>query len=411
MSSSSENKDAVRRRIIGLGEESFHKSYYPELQKHILELQEQKEAVEQKNMQLVEIMLELEVIQEKLIKSENKYRTLFENANDAIFILDSEFKFVDCNIKAMELYGVNSKKDILFKEAIGMSPYQQPGGEISKEVGQQKLLDALEGKPESFEWVFTINSKTVICQVSLNPFELSGERYLQAIIRNITKTRVLEHELRLSTIKTEEKERVRFAKELHDGIGPILSTIKLYMQWLEETDDEQHKKLIIQKANTNIIEAIKSLKEVSNNLSPHVLTNYGLVEALQQFIDKLKDVSNIVFDFNSEISNRLNIDMEVMLYRVCTELINNTIKHAKANKIFISLEESGGMVKFHYKDDGVGFVLEEKLRKGAGLGLHNIQNRVQSLGGVIHLNTGLGKGFEVLINLEDLTFLNGIEKA
>lgn len=408
MKKSSEDKNSIRRRIIGLGEDSIHKSYFPQLQQHISELEQQKKEIELKNFELTETMHALEKTQEQLIKSEKKYRILFENANDAIFIQNSDFKFVDCNAQALELYDIDSKEELLKKTPENISPTYQPNGEESIPVGKKKQMDALNGLPQTFEWVFLLKrDKPKHCLVSLNCFELSGKKYLQSIVRDVTEKKKLEHELGLATIKTEEKERIRFAKELHDGIGPILSTIKLYMQWLEETDDESHKKVIIEKANANIIEAIKSLKEVSNNLSPHILTNYGLVVAIEQFVERIIITGKIKISFQNNLTERFNSDIEIIIYRTVTELISNTLKHAEASQIRILLKKENTFLKLSYKDDGKGFDPDDKTLYKTGLGIHNIQNRVQNIGGSINIKSKPGQGFKLSLIIEDFEYNNG----
>ena len=255
----------------------------------------------------------------------------------------------------------------------------------------------LEGKDQSVEWqVHTTNNTKVFCDVSLNRITIDNEHYILATVKDITDIKRLEHDISLATIRTEERERSRFAKELHDGIGPILSTINLYVQWLEETDNEEHIKVIKEKINESIVEATKSLKEVSQNLSPHVLKNYGLIEALNVFTERIHKAAKLNIHLKHNLKQRLAPDMEIMFYRVITELINNTVKHAHATTIQIEFNIKEEVIVFHYADNGKGFDLSKLKSSQANMGLNNIKNRVKSLGGKVEFESD-HHGFRVQI--------------
>jgi len=126
-------------------------------------------------------------------------------------------------------------------------------------------------------------------------------------------------------IKTEEKERQQFAKDLHDGMGPLLSTAKMSLSTISETNLSDTDRRIINSTKLAIDEAIYSVKEISNHLSPHILTNFGLLKAIKNYVGKLNTLGSIKIEIKSNIEKqRYNLNTEVVLYRVVTELINNT---------------------------------------------------------------------------------------
>ena len=201
-------------------------------------------------------------------------------------------------------------------------------------------------------------------------------------------------------IKTEEKERSRIAKDLHDGLGPILSTIKLYNQWIQNPNKKTKQEYIIDKSTEAIEEAIKSLKEISINLSPHVLTNFGIVTAINSFIDKFTILGKVEIDFETNLSERLKEPIiETTLYRVFTECVNNTIKYAKANKANISLNKYKNKIEMKYSDNGIGFDVNKELKKPRGLGLNNIINRIKSINGEVEIKSDNKTGTEINITL------------
>lgn len=204
-------------------------------------------------------------------------------------------------------------------------------------------------------------------------------------------------------IQTEEKERKRFAKDLHDGLGPLLSTVKMSVSSLAQLEHDQASKEIVDNTEMVINEAIKSLKEISDNLSPHVLNNFGLLRALRNFSNKINATRAIHIELESNLGNeRFSNNIEVVLYRVVCELINNTIKHAQAKTISIQLQKEASDLLISYQDDGIGFDMEklEEQPLVGGMGFSNIYSRINSLKGEISLNSKTGEGTQVYIKVK-----------
>lgn len=204
-------------------------------------------------------------------------------------------------------------------------------------------------------------------------------------------------------IQTEEKERKRFAKELHDGLGPLLSTVKMSVSSLSQIKHDETSKEIVENTELAIKEAIKSLKEISDNLSPHVLNNFGLIRALNNFANKINIAKTIKIRIKSDLKDeRFNNNVELVLYRVICELINNTIKHANAKNIDISIMNSENSLEIIYKDDGKGFDTEKIIDKpiSTGMGFSNIYSRINSLKGEITIESEKRKGIIVNIKVQ-----------
>ncbi len=205
-----------------------------------------------------------------------------------------------------------------------------------------------------------------------------------------------------AVIFTEEKERKRFAKDLHDGLGPLLSTAKMSVSAVKGGEINEQFKGIYDNAIQAIEESISSLKDISNNLSPHILSNFGLYKALRSFTKKIEQTGKIRIDFNSNLKEqRFENNVEVILYRTICELIVNTIKHAKAQKILISLDRVDDMLKLNYLDDGVGFNFNEVFEgKTDGMGLNNIRSRIASLNGSFDVDSWPNEGIIITIQIK-----------
>ncbi|MEA3505071.1 MAG: histidine kinase, partial [Bacteroidota bacterium] len=139
-------------------------------------------------------------------------------------------------------------------------------------------------------------------------------------------------------IKTEENERQKFAKELHDGLGPILSSIKMAISAINKSSLSETNGQIITKTENTVDDAIISVKEISNSLSPHVLKRYGLEKAIKTFTDTIVTKKDLEIIHSSNLNGkRYSYNVEVVLYRIVGELITNTLKYALASRIEISL--------------------------------------------------------------------------
>lgn len=237
-----------------------------------------------------------------------------------------------------------------------------------------------------------------------------GIFYVRKIFKFIStldyQRRLTERRILTTILRTEEKERVRLSKELHDGLGPLLSSAKMSLSELGKgMDSRENTKLI---ANTSLVidEAIRCLREISNNLSPHTLEAFGLAKALNNFIKKtaLANASkNVDIKFETNLkSERFDINVEVILYRVICELITNSLKHSGGSEIYVSLRRDGGIIIIHYSDNGKGFDPHAVL--DTGMGLSNITSRIRSLHGTVDIWSERHKGMtaDIMINLEQI---------
>lgn len=187
-------------------------------------------------------------------------------------------------------------------------------------------------------------------------------------------------------ISTEEKERKFFAKELHDGLGPILSSMKMTLSAIDKEIVGETNREIIVKSELAVDSAIITTKEISNHLNPQLLERFGIEKALQSFVNNITTNSSLKFDITSNMKKeRVDYTIEVILYRILCELINNTLKHASASRVDIAIIGSKGRIECSYKDNGIGFDLNNEIPEG--MGLINIKSRVKSLNGTINIES------------------------
>jgi len=331
---------------------------------------------------------------EQLLKTNTqKYKLLSENITDGIFICrEGNFEYVNKAMSRIFGYDDHEMDGVKLTSLVTPEYYE----ELDKFLGQNAPINEIRNiEAECLKKDHTI----IDVEILLN--YIGNEHLIYGVVHDITEKRQIQKNIVKAIMQTEEKERAYFSKELHDGLGPLLSTIKLYLQWSVRPKSNKSRDEIIHKAEDILEEALETVKEISNKLSPHLLTYYGLTSALQSFVDKFEKTSAIKIVFESNSHRRFEIEVEAALYRALIECINNTIKHAKASNIYIKLYDTGSQLQLQYRDDGAGFDMVETLTVQKGLGLFNLQNRIQTIGGKITMLSKPGNGvdYQIVVNL------------
>lgn len=196
-------------------------------------------------------------------------------------------------------------------------------------------------------------------------------------------------------IESIENERKRIAGDLHDELGPILSAVRLQINHLEPTDETEQAAL--QKSTMQIDEVIKRFREISYDLLPNTLVRKGLIKAVEEFANRMSETSKLKIELTLD-ALKMEPLKEINFYRIIQEIIHNTVKHARADVLHIEIKEMNKLIYLRTKDDGVGFNYQEKSAAGGGLGLLNLQSRVEVLNGQLTVSSSPGKG--TIFNIE-----------
>ncbi len=319
-----------------------------------------------------------------LKENEEKYRRLTENSPAITYIYSLKRGALYWSSRAKEILGFdlkNLKNDrIKWDEAI--HPDDKP--RIDEFLQNIKV-----GETYTTEYrIYDVNNKLHWFNDRIfNVYKSNEEIIIEGIISDVTDKQRMQQKVLHAMINAEERERSRIAKDLHDGVSPVMSAIKLYIQSLSGTTKEKLRHELIGKISNTINEAISSINEISNNVSPHVLQNFGLKTAVESFVTKISELKGIYIDLHFEIDNRFDENTEIALYRITTELINNTIKYAKAHDIKIKYYLTHGHIFMLYKDNGKGFNTEKVLNNKTGMGIFNMKNRINSLNGEFKLES------------------------
>jgi two-component system, NarL family, sensor kinase len=222
--------------------------------------------------------------------------------------------------------------------------------------------------------------------------------FISAIVRQQRKVSFWQQARIAAEINTLEAERKRIAGDLHDELGPMLSAIKLQINHLEPEDEIES--AVLEKSSIQIDNIIQRFREISYDLLPNTLVRKGFIKATHEYISKLKTLHPLQIDFTSADFS-LIAEREVNLYRVIQEIMQNTIKHARATILNINVIKKDKSIFLQTKDNGIGFNYSEKSLEAKGVGLLSLQSRAQLLGGqlVVHTHPGSGTTFEIEIPL------------
>jgi len=352
----------------------------------------------QKKLDLYQSQLEI-LFSEKATQLESsigKFKNIFESSSDAIVITDLNGVFLEFNQIALKRVGL-AEEDITKQNILKL--HDSKGAKSLENY----FSDVIKHGQQVFSTHFIINGEIVHVELNGTLIKHNGIDAIMHVSRDITQ-RKAEEKLRLNTIiETEEKERKRFAKDLHDGLGATLSAAKMYMNIVKRSKPGSEKAINMLNESIMLIdEAGKEAKKIAVNIRPHDLSHFGLAVSLQNFCDRLDALGSIKVSLKaSNFKVRLDKDVELNLFRTINELINNTFKYADAKNIKIELCEIRKKVMMKYSDDGKGFDYEKVMSaKKTGTGLDNIIFRARLLGGTAKITSKDGKGMSVKILID-----------
>lgn len=210
-----------------------------------------------------------------------------------------------------------------------------------------------------------------------------------------------ERSMRLTSVfDGQEQERQRLARDLHDGLGQRILAVKMQLERAENASAQLKQKLMAD-ARVMLSAISKEVVGMSENLMPHVLTEFGLISAIENLCEEVGEIRGTTINFDvNEIPSDCRDDVKIYLYRIIQEALNNIVKHSKAQNVNISFYYKHPIIELIISDDGKGFDMHH-IRKG-GNGILNMRDRVEILGGTFKISSVPEQGttIEVIINSE-----------
>ena len=396
---------------------------------------------------------QLNIRTRELRESELKHRTLFETANNAIFIMDND-QFIDCNRKTLQIFGC-SRKEIIGQPPYIYSPPTQPDGRDSKEKAREKIQQAMQGDSQFFEWKHCrLNGVVFDAEVSLSPLELDGKTYIQAIVHDITKRKQSEERIRLlnedlrrhadlleqrveertaelviAKEQAESADRVKssflasMSHELRTPLNSIIGFTGIMLQELAgPLNQEQRKQLtMVQGSSRHLLNLINDVLDISKIEAGQLTLAVSTFE-LRPSLEKMAAlVLPMIQKKGLELTMDIGADVQTVstdqrrLEQVILNLLNNAVKFTERGHIRVSCAARGDEYRLAVSDTGIGMPAEalpnlfqpfhqldtglSRRHEGTGLGLSICRKLLDMMGGTICVESQPGVGSTFFVTL------------
>lgn len=351
---------------------------------------------------------ERKLAEEALRQGEERYRELFENSKDALYVHDRSGRYTSVNRAAEKLSGY-TREELIGKH---FSEFLKP--EYEAQVYNQlckKLEDAGETTYEVE--IVTKDGRHVPVEVSSRLICANGAAVgVQGCVRDVSERRKVQAAARLYSRKlteAQEAERRRMSVELHDQLGQILTAVKMKLHALKQKSTAPEILASIEDNMLVLDEAVDQVRDLSIDLRPLLLDDFGLVVAVRWYLDRRAKNGGLEAEFVSHSlsdDDRFACELETACFRIVQEAVTNVVRHANARKVSVVLEKSGSDLILWISDDGTGFDLKVLRSSAATLGLRGMEERAQALGGSITIDSEPQVGTEICVRFP-ITDLQG----
>lgn len=405
------NKPFDRKDIYTAIEVAHHKFLYDqsqvqnknELRKLNEDLEQKikirtKELIEKNEHLNVEIKLRNEV-EKSLFFSERLYRNTINNLGSGLTIVNPEGVVVTVNNSLCETlnYSKEELEGFNIRNVLSSDLYNRLFTFFSENGNGLWFSESqITRKDGSLVWCKLYVSISYTDKENFNYLFSIIDIHLQKINEKLFEE---ERKQRIkSFIEGEEKERKRLSRELHDGLGQRLTAAKLNLGVLCRDSSllDTHKS-IVNDSKCMIEEIMHEVREISQNLTPTVLSDYGIEEALKLMVEKFRK-SDVTFFLDVFLKKRLPVEIETALYRITQESLNNVMKYAHSEEVSVVLKDVNKGVFLSIKDEGIGFdVTENAFRRGHGL--NNIRERCEAVHADFKLLSRPGAGTEIQVTI------------
>jgi PAS domain S-box-containing protein len=332
--------------------------------------------------------------------AEVRYRSIFENSQDAIITSLSNGRVEAVNPAAIEMFGIDKERrtDIWLTELFSDT-------EPPVTIGESQVDMEMHEKKEV---LFTRADKTVFTGelvYSRYRDEIGNERFI-VLIRDISLRKQMERRLlseqknfermlTIQIIQAQEREREIIGHELHDNVNQILTTVKLYLEMV--VGDPRKGKRLLPESIKYLVKSINEIRNLSRDLSAPTLGNQSLIDSIKDLVSMVESSTALKIKFYyNQFHDTIPKDRQLALYRILQEQLNNVIKHSGASEVEITLSRNDEVAELMIFDNGKGFQATERKN---GIGLNNIQSRAQLLGGKMEIRSAPGEGVLMKITL------------
>lgn len=336
------------------------------------------------------VAIQKNTVLKQLRENESRMRELIEQNNDIIFTIDTEEYITSINPIGEKLFTGKFVEKIPVRAILPEETFLRI---------KEDFIDAFR-RNESYTIsevdLRSRNGSLLTLEISLSAYMKNNKIYeVFGIARNITNSKLMQNQVLSMVIEAEEKQKKMFAEELHDGLGSLLSTINIYVGLLQKQNKtREEKEVYLENLRKLVNEAVSNVRFFVNSLAPNVLNDFGLITAVKLFAEKVNGASpGLIKCELPDESIRFHKVIEINLYRIILELINNSVKYSGASSINIKLNDKKENLLLTYKENGSGFDIQKVLNSGvAGMGVRNIYARINALNGKLDFNSKIGYG-------------------
>jgi PAS domain S-box-containing protein len=350
--------------------------------------------------ELEEILVERKRAEVALRESEERYRELFENAKDAIYVHDLEGTYLKANRAAEELSGYTRE------EIVGHQYTEFIAEEHVNFVRKTFCAKLAQQGETSYEVdVIAKDGRRVPVEVSSRAIYENGQIVgVQGMARDITERKLAQDTLQMFSrqlIEAQEDERRRIARELHDQIGQILTAVKMNLHTVQRFNLAAEAGSYVKDNIEAVDEALRLVRDLSIDLRPPVLDDLGLVTALGWYVDRYTQRTGLNVDIVAELpdpNERFSRELETACFRIAQEALTNVVRHASASKVALQLTRTAKTLTLVVKDNGVGFDLKSLRKRSprtATLGLVSMQERAHAAGGTLEIDSTPSRGTRI----------------
>jgi PAS domain S-box-containing protein len=347
-------------------------------------------------------MTKRKIAETELAKNEEKYRTLVEQAADAIALYDAAGKVLDVNTGAVKLLGYSKKelvgmylKDILTPEEISSNPVHYDILQLGKSTVKQRKMFRKDG---------------TVVDTEVRSQQLPDGRFL-SVIRDLTERIKAEQDLQQSYKALQEltgylqnireEERLNIAREIHDELGQQLTVLKMDISWLNkkiQVPDEKVKERLSDLLGM-VDNTVKTVRRISSELRPSMLDDLGLPAAIEWQALEFEKRSGLKIRTDISMTDlKLPAKAAITLFRVFQESLTNVARHAEATQVNVKLQAEAGRLYLSIRDDGKGF-LPQNIENKKTLGILGMKERVQIIQGDYTISSVPGKGTTVQVSV------------
>jgi len=316
-----------------------------------------------------------------LLSSEQRYRLLFERNVAGVGIASLDARLLDCNDGWVHILGYESKNELLGRHASEFYFNPAERKQLVDELFEKQILFSrelqLRRKDGTPVWVLfnaAVHSDRDTPIVQATMIDISERKRAEEVLSGMTRR----------FIESQEQERSRIGRELHDDINQRLAMLSLELEQLQENPSEVQSR--VQELRNRTTELSNDVQALSHELHSSKLEYLGVVAGIKSWCKEFSERQRVEIDFKNEVFSTLPFEVGLSLFRVIQEALHNATKHSGVKRIEMQLREDSGEIHLIIRDSGKGFDVEAALQ-GKGLGLTSMRERVRLVNGAISIES------------------------